>query len=1246
MRVYGIIRTNNWGGGHTMHSKRHTTFAGALFCWLVAFCANAADNVANKWQSDTTEGLSGSYLTVGHWNGGHVPESGEFADFRSSSSYSVTMPTGTYASPSGFRTGLTADSTTLRMDFSNTIWTDPGYETGGKVYGAWLDADSGIRTFLLECGTGYGDAAASKMSGCVIDIVRGAGNTVATSFSGGSVNFYDPEGTAHGSAQLRLNGNSAKLLSSEVAFDGTDTRIPKMQFRGYVTNGVLNLKSGLHELFGDIEFIGSNGSAYTNTLVIGPGAVVTNHSTISFGGNASNRIRVNGTWAPQNNVLASAAAANGVITVLDGGNVKLPSNFKLQSKGQLSLTAEDGASVSISDGVLRLNDAGYTGTSVLNVSGGVVSLASIYGYAGTAEINVSAGRLEAGNVYLGFTDDAVSTFRITGGESVLGVLYAGHNTASPTASVVLDGGILSVQAVSKRDNGFASFSANGGTIRAVANSSSFIAGLDSARLGEKGLTIDTGSCIIIVPQAFSDADAVSGRLVKTGSGTLTLSATSSAPSEVAAADGTLAFASGACIPASLVVTNGASLVVPDATSIPSLTVDGGVLTLGADCTISAGSVSLSGVLLSLSGSVESGDTLDLITTTAEPSEEAVAAWSGTHIVSGLLSGLSHRFTVVADGGVWRFRISVVTAETVEAENPNAGTKTDSVNRLGYGDGDTLAASAVAGGTIVLDGTNRLGKLVKNGAGTVRLLNAANLFPCGVTLNEGTLFVSPLAALGLSGSADGLTLAGGTLEIDDDTASPAVGTFPVSAQAGSGKAYVIKTDTDVSLPLPSVVSGDLIKRGAGSLTFRASGVAGALTADNGAQPDGKTVTPSTEIVFDADGTPPTAGYSGLNVAEGLLAVKGDGADSTTVSLRNLAYVGLPVRGLSKQPGIGFEDCTVSISASTGQSIEIGSGMTQGASDVTAPTFTLTNAVFGNIPIFRVGSGSTVAIRPVVSCYNSTLSAKIAELNLCTANGSEALYAFTDGSVLRVDDFRMKGKVYMTFDNSRLAGLSNPLAMPQLQNNKGMLDITFRNDGEFAGAVVTRGTYGNATATLRFDGGRWMPGSGSVRVTNDWISVVSTGDGLVLAPDDGDTWNFELGMEIDCQAPVVVTGEGTVSFGSGCAEGLVLCGSGTVANSTLTNTTIIASAAVQSGPVLNFANVSFAKRTVVDLGRTEEDPLPQPFSAIRVANFTGTPPDVGGWRLAGTGNQEVRGDFSVHDGGVWVMPRIPGMLILVK
>ena len=47
-----------------MHAKRHTAFVGALSCSLVAFCANAADNVANKWQSDATEGLSGSYSTL------------------------------------------------------------------------------------------------------------------------------------------------------------------------------------------------------------------------------------------------------------------------------------------------------------------------------------------------------------------------------------------------------------------------------------------------------------------------------------------------------------------------------------------------------------------------------------------------------------------------------------------------------------------------------------------------------------------------------------------------------------------------------------------------------------------------------------------------------------------------------------------------------------------------------------------------------------------------------------------------------------------------------------------------------------------------------------------------------------------------------------------------------------------------------------------------------------------------------
>jgi len=1220
----------------------------AVICAGVAFgfTAIAADHTANKWQSDGTEGLSGNYSTVGHWTRGHVPESGEFADFRKSSSFSVTMPSGTYASPAGFRAGLGADGTTFRMDFSNTTWTDPGYLNADVVYGAWLDVNSTARSFLLDCGTGYDGAAASKIEGCVIDIARVAAREGSIASSGGSVNFYDPEGTAHDGALLKLFGD--KMQSVDVSFDGTDTRLPKLSFGGNVTNGTLTLRSSRHEVFESTTFGGAAGC--TNELYVASGAVLTNHSAVTFSGSAMNKIRVGGTWAPQSTVDVSASSVNAIIDVVDGGVLALTTGdkFNFRSKGSLALSVSSGGTFSTVPTALWLNDSSYKGTASLTIAGGTADLKNVYCYSGNSSVSVSDGRLGATCIFLGFANGANTSFSMTGGEVVLSDrLFVGYqNTAS--GSVALDGGVLEVKSVKKAKDASetgvsAAFSANGGTIRVRKNPyNPFLSGMDSATLGERGLTIDA-PYDATVSQAFTDAAGAEGRLVKKGAGTVTLSAAESAPSIVVAAEGPLVFADGACMPQSIVVTNGATLTVPNGVSIPSLTVDVGTLTLGADCAISVGSVSLSGVSVALSGSSASGDEFDLITTTAEPAAASIAAWKGTRIESGAGAGLSYRFSVVPDGGTWKFRLSVAAAETVALENLDADVKTNSTDRA-YGSADTLSASAAAGGTLAITGANCFGTFEKNGAGTVQLLNGGNMFTGGVTLNEGLLYVSPLAALGLDGSSAGLTIKGGTLEINDETASPAVGDFPVSAEAGSNKAYVIKTDTDVSLPLPSAVSGDLIKRGEGALIYRASGTGLALTKDNGVQPDGKTVTPTTEIEFDADGTPPTDGYAGLNVAEGLLVVKGEGKDVTSVKLDDLAYIGLPVRGITAQPGLLFEDCTVKIKAATGQSIEMGDNAKPESSGVTAPTFALTNVVFESLPIFRVGSGATTPITPVIACRNSTFPAKYAALNVCTATGSEATYTFTDGSIFSTDDFRVNGPVKMTFDDSRLAGIADPLVAPHLYNKISSLDIAFCNGGEFFGAVVTR-TYVQATATFRFDGGKWMPGTGVALVTNDWLTVVSEGEGLVFEPGEGDAWRVELGA-IDCQAPVTVSGAGTVSFGGGCANGLVLAGSGTIADSSLTNATIRASATAQPEDVLNLSNVGFEGVTVVDLGRTAEDPLPQPISKIRIANFTGSAPAVGGWKLKGTGLPNVRGDFSISEGGVWVLPKSTGFIVIVE
>ena len=76
------------------------------------------------------------------------------------------------------------------------------------------------------------------------------------------------------------------------------------------------------------------------------------------------------------------------------------------------------------------------------------------------------------------------------------------------------------------------------------------------------------------------------------------------------------------------------------------------------------------------------------------------------------------------------------------------------------------------------------------------------------------------------------------------------------------------------------------------------------------------------------------------------------------------------------------------------------------------------------------------------------------------------------------------------------------------------------------------------------------------------------------------------------------------------------------------------------------VVFVGRARVDLGRTDEDTLVEPFRTITVCTYEGTAPDVSSWRLKGTGLKNVRGAFKAENGVVTVLPEHSGLLLIVR
>ena len=209
------------------------------------------------------------------------------------------------------------------------------------------------------------------------------------------------------------------------------------------------------------------------------------------------------------------------------------------------------------------------------------------------------------------------------------------------------------------------------------------------------------------------------------------------------------------------------------------------------------------------------------------------------------------------------------------------------------------------------------------------------------------------------------------------------------------------------------------------------------------------------------------------------------------------------------------------------------------------------------------------------------------------------------------------------------------------------------------------------TFTFDGSAWIPSADDYTFDwgekRSWMKIVAEGDGLKLPVPDGKIWMMNQTVEGD--GGIVHTGAGTLVLGAdagrytgvtkavegatvdlgGNAHPLVIGGKGTFTHGTIAAGGGIALAVndayeTEDAPALD--GVTFAGRVKVDLGRTAENPLAEPFGTFTVCTYAGAAPDVSGWKLKGTGLKNMGGEFVAKDGVVTCTPTHVGLLLLVR
>lgn len=907
------------------------------------------------------------------------------------------------------------------------------------------------------------------------------------------------------------------------------------------------------------------------------------------------------------------------------------------------------------------------------------------GWTGAGELLVSGGTVETSRIRLGSGSGTplapCDAFVQTGGfvdiarqDDGYGLVVAVN--AGRTGHVALDGGVLRCGRV-YGGSGDARLTADGGTIRVPGANKDFFRGFDSAELGGKGLTVESDFAVTLA-QDFSCLPDSAGRLVLSGTGAKTLTGANTVLSNLVVSGGSAVLPAGAAFGAITATDGGAVAFDPAAASVslPALTLgeDGGtgVLTLRQGQTLSIGRMTVRQARVAFAGDFPSGDDgtdYPLVTVTEPMDDASKSAWEEAFVEGGLAAGDTAVFAWKTENGVTTLSAHVRKASqlVVSLDEGTSNVTEDIV----FTANESLTALVARDADLAFTGTLSRGAFVKAGEGRASLGSSANAFLRGVTVESGLLSVADPAMLGLwpPNAWSGLTLAGGTLEITGPASGASFDKAAELAAPDATNGVIVKCDAPVVMPAPTGPGAALIKRGTEPLVIEAAG-----TVDfpfRGHDPFG--YSPKAETtVFDDNGTVPGGFYGGLNVVEGDLVLTGADGKHAVFNAYGSICIGLPTLSCGVNPTLVLDNVAVENKLS-GSRLFFGCNMRPSISSATAATLVLTNGarfVADTVLVnYSYGSNaSDVSVR-----LDADASELIATYMLNAGYGAwscDLRYTFRNGSRLLAANCTLNGgRVVFDFDASVFAKYPSAQILV-LKCCDSPQTFFFRNGSDFRCSSLEASTAGKIIPSryaFTFDDSTWTPGSDDFTfdfptVTN--VQIIAEGRGLVLAPPADKTWDFRLpvsgtggmvaagkgtvrldGARWNAAGPFEIAADATLDLAASCATGLVVSGSGTLANARLVRGGL-ASALADDGTVTAelpvFDGVEFEGSFRVDAGRSA--PLARPYRTVAVARYAGEAPDVSGWRLCGLAG--VGAVFEAAEGVVRMTPGDRGLLLIVR
>ena len=586
------------------------------------------------------------------------------------------------------------------------------------------------------------------------------------------------------------------------------------------------------------------------------------------------------------------------------------------------------------------------------------------------------------------------------------------------------------------------------------------------------------------------------------------------------------------------------------------------------------------------------------------------------------------------------------------------------------------------------------ELVKTGSG---LLTVGGINPdfYGSFVTRGGIFeVGYAGAFGPVGDIYfPLVLGGGTFRYSGTDEVVFAGPLSISADEYK-KPVVLDTEGDMTFKSTEHMKGAFIKIGTGTLKFDLP--AGAFQIGSGINEENMGENGGA-VSLPANGDSPTSnsGLYGVTVLEGTMRVVGVGVDKTTLETKNTALL-----------GGGYPAQAAAILDVENASVRWGDGSRHGCvcrdlpARAPSPEVHLKNARFwsDSPQLGRHCSDGNAVVKLVMKDseyyghYNSAVGGDTVGVMIDADNSqvhSDAMIGWTVQAKALQADFYGADAEFASFDSSNTG------------NEAGRISFYDRVTGELkirdgAALRTTRGVKMNsATLDVVFDGGRFeiSPHNNTFNATSVWNNVTgtgytTTGNGMEIAIAENMTHSFDF--PIKGTGGVVKTGLGTFELVEARAEGekllqytggtvvsngtlvvngsvvdgsktfsvatgatldlnastLVggtLSGAGTIANGTLSATTL----EYGDGTALpTFSGV--AGEVTVNFGCTTAYPLDLTAAktGIVVGHYTGNAPSELVFRAADTGLSLYRPVVSFVDGDIVMKFELSGFMIFVK